>query len=182
MNNKGKLTKPLYFTTTTVVDWVDIFTRPRYRHIVLESLAYCQANKGLNVYAWVLMSNHLHMIVDVSGECSLSDVFRDFKKYTSKRIFAELTADEHESRRPWLMHRFCFAASVSNRFKDFRFWQEGNYVEELWTLEFLQQKVNYIHMNPVRQEIVAQPEEYLYSSAVDYAGGQGLLGNVLVLR
>ena len=57
------LTKELYFTTTTVVDWLDIFTRPLYKHIVVESLAYCQEQKGLEIYSWVLMTNHLHMIV-----------------------------------------------------------------------------------------------------------------------
>ena len=129
----------------------------------------------------MLMSNHLHMIVGVQGDGVLGDIFRDFKKYTSKRILAELTADEHESRRPWLLHRFYYAGAVSHRIKEFRFWQEGNYVEELWTMDFLKQKLNYIHMNPVRQEIVAKPEDYLYSSAVDYAGGHGMLEHVVLI-
>jgi len=59
----ASLTKDLYFTTSTVVDWVDVFTRPEYKHIILDSLAYCQESKGLDIYAWMLMTNHLHMIV-----------------------------------------------------------------------------------------------------------------------
>ncbi len=62
------LTRVLYFTTSTVIDWVDIFTRPSYRHIIVDSLSYCQSHKGLIIYAWVLMSNHLHMIVDTNDE------------------------------------------------------------------------------------------------------------------
>lgn len=64
----GRILSELYFVTTTVVDWVDIFTRPRYKHIVIDSLAYCQQHKGLNIYAWALMSNHLHMIISVEGQ------------------------------------------------------------------------------------------------------------------
>ena len=67
MDIKNRITGEVYFVTDTVVDWVDIFTRPTYKHIVLESLAYCQKNKGLIIYAWVLMSNHLHAIVRSSG-------------------------------------------------------------------------------------------------------------------
>ena len=50
-----------HFITLTVVDWVDVFTRPVYRHIFVESLNYCEAQKGLEIYAWVLMSNHAHL-------------------------------------------------------------------------------------------------------------------------
>jgi len=80
----GRILSELYFVTTTVVDWVDIFTRPKYKHIVIDSLAYCQQNKGLKIYAWVLMNNHLHMIISVEGDHAIADVMRDFKKYTSK--------------------------------------------------------------------------------------------------
>ena len=160
------LTRVLYFTTSTVIDWVDIFTRPSYKHVIVDSLSYCQSHKGLTIYAWVLMSNHLHMIVDTNDDTTVGDVLRDFKKFTNKKILKALEQDEHESRREWLLDRF---------------WQEGNYVEEIYTMEFLMQKLNYIHQNPVRAEIVARPEDYLYSSALNYAGEKGLL-NVEVIR
>ena len=63
MNYASNCTDQGTVTTTTVVDWLDIFTRPLYKHIVVESLAYCQEQKGLEIYSWVLMTNHLHMIV-----------------------------------------------------------------------------------------------------------------------
>lgn len=86
MDIKNRITGEVYFVTDTVVDWVDIFTRPLYKHIIIESLQYCQKEKGLIIYAWVLMSNHLHAIVGSCGENKVSDIWRDFKKFTSKEI------------------------------------------------------------------------------------------------
>ena len=151
MDTANRVLDELYFVTSTVVDWIDIFTRPKYKHIILESLAYCQEKKGLRIYAWVLMSNHLHMIVSSGTEATASDILRDFKKFTSKRIMAELETDPQESRR-----------------------------ELIYLHDFFLQKLNYIHNNPVKQEIVARQEDYLYSSAVSYAGDKGLLEVILV--
>lgn len=74
-----------HFITPTVVDWIDVFTRQSYRDIVIESLDYCIANKGMILYGYVIMSNHIHMIVQ-SEEGKLSDLIRDFKKYTAKKF------------------------------------------------------------------------------------------------
>lgn len=100
---------------------------------------------------------------------------RDFKKFSSKRILAELENDLQESRRHWMLDRFRFAAANDKKIARYRFWQEGYHPEVIHSVDFYEQKLNYIHQNPVKQETVAQPEEYLYSSAVDYAGGKGLL-------
>ncbi|PTX19580.1 transposase IS200 family protein [Pontibacter mucosus] len=69
----------LYFLTMTVVDWVDIFTRPVYKHIIVDALKFCQDEKGLKLYAWVLMNNHLHLIAAAAEGKNLSDILRDFK-------------------------------------------------------------------------------------------------------
>lgn len=103
MNIANRILGEVYFITITVVDWVDIFTRPKYKHIILDSLAYCQQKKGLKIYAWVLMSNHLHMLVSVGQGHTVADVVRDFKKFTSKKILAELDEDVQESRREWML-------------------------------------------------------------------------------
>ena len=171
---KSQLTTTLYFITTTVVDWVDVFTRPIYKQAVVESLQYCQQHKGLDIFAWVLMTNHLHMIVGMrKGE--LADVLRDFKKFTSKKLVAAIANNEQESRKEWMMDRFWFRANNDKKVKEYKFWQDGNQVEQIYTRDFLTQKLAYIHMNPVKQEIVARPEEYLYSSARNYAGERGLI-------
>lgn len=174
------LTRELYFITSTVVDWMDVFTRPLYKHILIESLEYCQANKGLDVYAWVLMTNHLHMIAGTTGNVVIGDALRDFKKFTSKNIIKAIQENPQESRREWLLNRCGFRAANDKKIKDYKFWQEGNHIEQINTYEFYRQKLEYIHQNPVKQEIVARQEDYLYSSARNYAGFNGLIKVIVV--
>jgi putative transposase len=169
----------LYYLTLTVVDWVDVFTRPAYKQVLLASIRYCQKEKGLEVYAWCLMTNHIHLIASAKEESRLSDVLRDFKKFTNKAIIQAIQ-QEQESRRHWLLDRFAFAGTQDAKIKVFKFWQDGNEAKEIHTNAFLEQKLAYIHQNPVRAEIVSEPEDYLYSSARDYAGGKGLLDIILL--
>ena len=87
MGQKNKISEGyIYFLTLTVVDWVGVFTRPIYRHIVVDALKHCQKTKGLEIYAWVLMSNHLHLLASANEGKVLSDILRDFKKFTSKKV------------------------------------------------------------------------------------------------
>jgi REP element-mobilizing transposase RayT len=165
----------LYYLTLTVVDWVDVFTRPAYRHIIVDALKYCQQHKGLELYAWCLMSNHLHLIAGAKENYHLSNILRDFKKHTSRTIVEAILKHENESRRQWMLHRFAFAANLDPKVTNFKFWQDGNEAKEITSNNFLQQKLDYIHQNPGWAEIVAEPENYLYSSASNYAGQKGLL-------
>ena len=174
MNPANRITKELSFITTTIVDWVDLFTRPVYKHIIIDSLKYCQKEKGLEIYAWVLMSNHLHMITGTKEGFLLSDIMRDFKKFTSKEI-TKAIEEVNESRRDWMLNRFEFAGNNDNKIKYYKVWQEGYDETTIFLIDFFNQKLNYIHMNPVRAEIVTEPHHYLYSSALNYAGEKGLL-------
>ena len=180
MDIQHRITGEVYFVTDTVVDWVDIFSRPCYRHIIIDSLQHCQKQKGLIIYAWVLMTNHMHMIVGSSGINKVSDIMRDFKKFTSKEILRVLQMDGTESRREWMLNRFEYAGKNDKRIKNFRFWQEGNNAQDLYLNDYFNQKLNYIHQNPVKAEIVNRAEDYRYSSAIDYAGGKGLLDVTVV--
>ena len=176
-----ELTKKLFFTTSTVIDWMDIFTRPVYKHIIVDSLKFCKAEKGLNIYAWVLMTNHLHMIIDVENKDSdIGLFFRDFKRYTSIRIIKAIQDNPQESRKEWIINRCQYRGSVNKKIKSYQLWQENNHVEIISSYDFYMQKLKYIHMNPVVQEFVAKPEDYLYSSARSYCGDKGLL-DVLIL-
>jgi REP-associated tyrosine transposase len=175
MGIKNKISEGFsYFLTFTVVDWVDIFTRPCYRHIIIDSLKYCQENKGLNLHAWCLMSNHLHLIVSAKENHHLSDIIRDFKKFSSKAIIKAIQ-ENPESRKKWMLNRFEFAGRYNPKIKDYKFWKDGNEAKEIHSNSFLEQKLTYIHNNPVVAEIVENPEEYIYSSAKNYYGEQGLL-------
>lgn len=178
MNDTQGFTTELYFITTTVVDWIDIFTRPKYKRIVTDSLEFCQRNKGLKIYAWVLMTNHLHFIASTDGNHSMAEIMRDFKEHTSKTIYKELLTDINESRQKWMLNIFeynGFHVTGNRQKQKYKIWQKGYYVENICTTAFYKQKLSYIHANPVRQEFVIRPEDYPYSSAIDYAGGKGII-------
>ncbi len=168
----------MYFLTSTVVDWVDVFTRPIYRYIIIDSLRYCMNEKGLELYAWVIMSNHIHLMAASKPGFHLSDTMRDFKKYTSKQITAAISV-ENESRKEWMLNRFEYAGRNDKKIKNYTFWQDGNEAKPIYSFEFLKQKIDYIHNNPVKAEIVEYAEQYKFSSAIDYAGGKGLLNTLL---
>ena len=181
MGLKNKITdENMYFLTMTVVNWIDIFSRPIYKHIIVGSLEYSIKNKGLIVSGWCLMSNHIHLIAGAEEGFHLSDILRDFKKFTSKAIIKEIIDNPQESRKKWLLNEFAFAGKQQKRPQNYKFWQDGNEAKEIYSTPFLEQKLDYIHNNPVKAEIVAEPEDYLYSSAKDYAGEQGLIDIVLV--
>jgi len=157
-----------YFLTFTITDWVDVFTRINYRAIIVDSLGFCQKNKGLILYAWCLMTNHIHLICRVEEPFRMSDVVRDSKQFTAKRIL-EAIETTPESRKDWMLYRFIYAGKYDNRITKYRFWQDRNHPIEITSSEFMKQKMNYIHQNPVRAGFVANAEDYLYSSARNYA-------------
>ena len=157
-----------YFITSTTVGWIDVFTRPNHKKLIVDSLQYCIHNKGLVVFAYCLMSSHLHMICRADGEASLSDILRDFKTYTSKRIIEQII-EEPESRREWMLDYFSKACAHLKKKQKYKVWQDGNQAKEIHRTSFLYEKLEYIHNNPVQDLIVEKPEDYLYSSARNYA-------------
>ena len=170
-----------YFVTLTVVNWIDVFSRKNRKHLLVDSLRYCQQNKGLTIFAWCLMPSHLHMIVRAEGEHTLSDILRDFKKYTSKAIVKQIE-EEPESRREWILELFAKAGEPLKKIKDYKFWQDGNQAKEIFGNQFLLEKLDYIHNNPVEELIVSRPEDYLYSSARNYAELDNILDICLISR
>ena len=169
----------LYYLTPTVVQWIDVFTRLEYRDIIVNSLNHCVQSKGLVVYSWVIMSNHLHLVARVNEPDKLSDFLRDFKKFTSKAILRAIV-DNPESRREWLLDKFAFEAKRTRRAEKYKFWKDGNHAVYLNDGIDVWEKINYIHMNPVRAGIVDEIDDYVYSSARDFAGRKGLV-NIEVL-
>ncbi|MCB0535504.1 MAG: transposase, partial [Saprospiraceae bacterium] len=153
----------LNYLTITVVDWVDVFIRKRYKDILLESLRYCQKEKGLIVYAYVLMSSHIHLITEAKGDIPLSDILRDFKKFTAKTILHEIEHGGSESRKEWMLHRFAYRGRQAPGSRQYQFWQTDNHPVLLYTLPVIAQKIDYIHKNPLQEGWVELPEQYLYS-------------------
>lgn len=167
----------LYYLTLTTVGWIDVFTRATYRDILLDSFRYCIQEKSLVLYAYCIMSNHVHIIAQSSSEQrTLSDIIRDFKSFTAKQINKSIQDIQvGESRREWLQYLFKYFAKHQQRNRTFQFWQKDNHPIELWSPRVIEQKIAYIHWNPVRAKWVAAPSDYLYSSASNYTSGKGLL-------
>ena len=163
-----------HYLTLQVVNWVDIFTRQSCRDIIIDSLLFCQREKGLEIFAWVIMSNHIHLLVRSSTD-QLSDTIRDFKKFTSKKLIEHISENPLESRKEWLLHLFSHAARRQNKMGDFQIWTHKNHAIEVTSNSFVESKTEYIHNNPVKAGIVSKPEDYLYSSAPFYANGEGLI-------
>ncbi len=163
----------LYFLTLQIVDWIDIFTRQVYRDIIIDSLVYCQKNKGMQIFCFVIMSNHVHLICN-SLDGKLSNTIRDLKKFTSHKII-DAIENGNESRSVWLLDRFAFHGQKNSRNEHYQVWTQENHAIILYSNSFIFEKLNYIHKNPVRAGIVENPEEYIYSSARNYADMPGLL-------
>jgi REP element-mobilizing transposase RayT len=176
---KANTTEDAYFITITTVGWVDVFTRLNQKYNIINSLDYCQKNKGLEIYAYCIMSSHLHLLCKATDGFILSDVIRDFKKHTSKKIIQTIK-DEPESRREWMLPYFQQACEHLKRDQQYKVWQDGFHPEIVETNWFIKQKVNYIHNNPVVDKTVTFPEDYYFSSARNYAGLENELDVILL--
>ena len=162
-----------HFITATVVDWVDVFSRKNYKDCIVESLDFCIKNKGMILYGFVIMSNHIHLIIQ-SEESKLSDLIRDFKKFTAKTILNKIESGP-ESRADWMLKRFEFACKSHTRNEKYQFWQYGSHPDEIFSEKFMWSKLDYIHLNPVRVGIVARASHYRYSSASNYVNDNGII-------
>ena len=176
---KAITTEDAYFITITVVGWIDVFTRLNQKTLLIEALRHCQQKKGLEIYAYCIMSSHMHLLCKATDGFILSDVMRDFKKFTAKKIIQTIV-DEPESRREWMLDYFKKSCKHLKREQQYKVWQDGYHAEIVETNWFIKQKINYIHNNPVKDKIVVHREDYYYSSARNYAGLENDLEIVLL--
>jgi len=157
-----------HFITCTTVEWLPVFTRTRYLDIITASLTFCRQHKSLRLHAYVILDNHLHLIVSAAD---LSQVIRDFKRHTAKEILAVATQENKQ----WLLKQFEFFKGVHRGKSQHQVWQEGFHPQAITSEDMLRQKLDYIHYNPVRLGLVDRPEDWRYSSARNYLGQDGLL-------
>ena len=167
------ITKP-YFVSFATVLWIDLFTRKEYCHLFLESVRYCQENKGLIVYAWIIMPSHIHLIIGTK-DLPMQDILRDLKSHTSRKLKEAIKTHPTESRKEWLIWMFERAGKINGNNKSWQLWQQHNKPIELWDNYMIENKLNYLHNNPVEAEVVSKPEDYVWSSAIDYSGTKGLI-------
>ena len=175
MSRKYKFhnTEGVYFVSFAVQGWVDVFIRNEYKNILIENLEYCQKHKGLEIFAWCIMTNHVHLIIRAEEGHMLQDILRDYKKFTSKAIVRAIQKNDRESRKEWLLKQFKTP-------EGYRFWRADNKPIELRSKAVIDQKLDYIHQNPVEEGFVFRAEDYMYSSAADYMGEKGMLEIILI--
>lgn len=163
-----------YFISFATVYWIDVFIRPSYKDIIVDSIKYGIGEKGLIVHAWVIMTSHIHMIIRTEKE-QMQDIIRDLKKFTSKTIIKAIQDNPAESRKEWMLRMFEKAGGKNSNNKKYQFWQQHNNPIELYNNEIMDQKLDYLHDNPVKAGFVNEAHQYTYSSAIDYCGGKGMV-------
>lgn len=172
----------IYFVSFAVVEWLDVFSRNEYKNILLESLKFCQKKKGMVIFAWCIMPNHVHLVFRSSGGQKPESLLGDFKRFTSKSVVKAIIDNPLESRKGFFLEQFLKAGSKSSNVNTFQFWRHDNKPIELWSNKVIDEKINYIHNNPVKRGLVSRAEDYMYSSAKDYAGEKGLVERIVVVK
>jgi len=165
-----------YFLTLNTVDKIDVFTRPAYKQVIADALNYFIDTQGLTIYSWCLMTSHLHLIVRTKEAAAPAYFERDFKKFTTPAILKTVEM-EMDFRREWMLRHFEDYRKSLQRKEKFHLWQDCSSPLRIDCKQprALLDRIAHIHENPVRERIVEQPEAYLFSSARDYAGRQGLV-------
>lgn len=176
MSRKYKFRNPeaAYFISFATVNWVDVFTREIYFSILAESITYCRKHKGMLLYSYVFMPNHVHLLFR-SELNDPSGLIRDFKGFTSKKLLKAIQENPRESRKEYLLRLFKTAGSKNSNVETYQFWQQNNQPIEVFSNWVVEQKVNYIHNNPVKEGLVVNEIDWKYSSARNYAGDQTVL-------
>ena len=157
-----------HFLTCTVIGWLPVFTRPETTQIVLDSWRFLQDESGFEVYGYVILENHLHLIA--YSEDLAKDVAR-FKSFTARRIIDYLEACKVDVLLDWL--RFRKARHKTDR--EYQLWQEGAHPQAIQNPAMMIQKLEYAHLNPVKRGYVDDPTHWRWSSARNYAGLPGLI-------
>ena len=155
----------LFFVTSTVLNWINLFEKHRFAEIVVDSLKFITEERWVSIYAFVLMPNHTHLITRFLPNRSAGQVFRDFHKYTAQQILKIMRNDKSH-----LINRFV----VHKKDREHQIWQRDSNFKNIYSGRFLVQKAEYIHNNPIQPkwQLVERPEDYLYSSAAYYLKGE----------
>ena len=151
----------VYFCTCTIVEWLCVFKEEKYFQVIIESLKYCTKNKGLILFGYVIMPNHLHLMSSHDDGTTLSDIMRDFKHFTSTKI-AELLESDNNRLFLYILRK---AGKKRSPDQTIKIWQDEYNPVAVTSMKWFRQKMEYMHQNPVRKGFVGKPEDWKYSSA-----------------
>jgi putative transposase len=164
-----------YFMTGTIVAWLPVFAHPPFVEIVLDSWRFLQRERGMQLFGYVILENHLHWI---GRAANLSEQVGRFKSFTARGIIDELEKRGYQE----LLDELRFFKLHHKIDQTYQLWQEGSHPEQIQSDEMMLQKLEYIHNNPVRRGYVDEPAHWRYSSARDYEGKKGLLDVIIDWR
>jgi putative transposase len=155
----------LYFITTTAVNRTHIFWPREHKQIIVESLNYMRQEGWFNLFAYVIMPNHVHLIMKFLPPRNLGNVMRDFRKFTAKQIIQQCQVESQQE-----MLTVIEIVGEAIKKSKHKIWEDGYDAREIFSLGFLEQKLDYIHHNPCQSQwqLADQPEDYLWSSACFY--------------
>ncbi|MCK4312379.1 MAG: transposase [Candidatus Cloacimonetes bacterium] len=169
MKSRYKVVDPegIHFVTSTIIEWIPIFIQEEALNIIINSLTFCQKEKGLKIYAYVIIPEHLHLII---SSTNIVEIMQSFKRHTAKTIIELLTNTKKE----WILNQFHYFKKKNKIESEFQVWQEGFHPQLLNSFDLINQKMQYIHQNPVRKGFVNDPEYWRYSSAcnLDFEGNK----------
>ncbi len=157
-----------HFVTCTVLNWMPLFTRPQTVDIILEALLHRQQESGWKIYGYVILENHLHLVIQCEN---LSKEFPQFKSFTARKLIDYLK----ECRAEHLLKQLAWFKKRHKADRDYQLWEEGYHPQMIENEDVLRQKLDYIHNNPVKRGYVDEPVHWRYSSARNYEQGSGLL-------
>jgi len=157
----------VYYITTVVYNRLPIFTRPSFVIPLLDSLNFYRYQRAFKLLGYVIMPEHIHLILWPFGDATIPDIMRDYKKFTARRIIRQAQVEGIDE---WLT-AFRQAGQETERSTN-KVWQDSYWDTNIYTEQFLRQKLDYIHHNPVRAGLVKAPEDYAYSSYRNYVLGE----------
>jgi len=164
----------IYFVSFAVINWIDLFVRNIYKDVMVDSLRFCQKEKDLELFGWCIMTSHVHLIIGTTGN-PMENIMRDLKRHTSEQLRKVIETTPVESRREWMLKMMKDAGALNSNNRGFQLWQQHNNPIDLISNSMAHQKLDYMHYNPVEAGFVSKPEDWLYSNAIDYYDGKGLL-------
>lgn len=154
----------IYFWTATINNWQRLLKPDTYKNVVIDSLEYLSNSGKIDVFAFVIMPNHIHLIWRINERNGKETAHGSFLKFTAHE-FKKMLAREGENRLK------DYAVDAHN--KEYEFWQRDSLAVHLFTREVAYQKLDYIHYNPVQEhwQLTKDPCDYAYSTARFYEMG-----------
>ena len=155
------------FYTATIYKWQHLLTDDKNKDIIIGSLKFLVTEKRIVLNAFVIMSNHIHLIWQPMFGFTPSDIQASFMKFTAQQLKRSLTKNNVE-----ILTSF----KVNKYDREYQFWKREPLGIELISPAVFEQKIDYIHYNPLLSGLCINPEDYYYSSAKFYYDGTDNFG------